>query len=263
MSKPLLAFYGHHKGGTVWCSKVLIEVCQRLGLRGDYLHSPNQFRFDLQKHVDQNKLDYICYANADAQYLQGIDHLGFHVIRDPRDTVVSGYFSHRNSHPTIGWPELVGHRDRLQSLSKEEGLIAEIDFSATLPTNGIQLNHFEALASWPYRDKRVLELRFEDLTRHPQTHFERIFSFMGLFPNESVSGPSALSLAQLKGILEEISFEKMSKGRQPGEENPASHYRKGQAGDWKNHFTQKVSDAFKAKHGSLLVRLGYELNDNW
>lgn len=263
MSKPFLAFYGHHKGGTVWCSKILIEACRRLGLRGDYIHAPNQFKFDLQKHVEQNKLDYVCYANADAQYVQDVNHRGFHVIRDPRDTVVSGYFSHRNSHPTIGWPELTVHRDVLQGLSQEEGLIAEIDFSATLPTNGIRLNHFEALVSWPYQDQRILEIRFEDLTQQPQTHFERIFSFMGLLSDESKTAPGTLKPSELAAILDELKFEKLSKGRQPGEENVASHYRKGQAGDWKNHFTPKVKDAFKARHSPLLVRLGYEVDDNW
>ncbi len=263
MSKPFLAFYGHHKGCTVWCSKILIEVGQRLGLKGDYLHVPSQFNFDLQSYMERRSLDYVSYANADIQYMGGVNHRGMHVIRDPRDTVVSGYFSHKNSHPTIGWPELVPHRERLQQMSFESGMIEEIDFSARLPTNGRNLNSFEALASWNYRDPDILELKFEDLTTAPALHFERFFSFAGVLSEGAETGPGQIDRATLRAILEQLDFQKLSSGRKPGEENVSSHYRKGQAGDWKDHFTPKVKDAFKRKHGPLLVQLGYESDENW
>lgn len=40
-------------------------------------------------------------------------------------------------------------------------------------------------------------------------------------------------------------------------------FRKGQAGDWRNHFTDDHSEAFKEVAGDLLVRLGYEKDADW
>jgi lipopolysaccharide transport system ATP-binding protein len=52
-------------------------------------------------------------------------------------------------------------------------------------------------------------------------------------------------------------------GRRRGEEDVASHERKGVAGDWKNHFTDKVAKAFKDRFGELLVATGYEKDSRW
>ena len=53
------------------------------------------------------------------------------------------------------------------------------------------------------------------------------------------------------------SFEKLSKGRKRGEEDPSSFFRKGVAGDWKHVFTQGEREIFDNEAGELLVTLGY------
>lgn len=40
-------------------------------------------------------------------------------------------------------------------------------------------------------------------------------------------------------------------------------YRKGLVGDWSNHFTETHRRAFKEMAGDILIRLGYEENDEW
>jgi hypothetical protein len=57
--------------------------------------------------------------------------------------------------------------------------------------------------------------------------------------------------------IEAASFEKLSKGRKRGEEDPSSFFRKGVAGDWKHVFTQREKEAFDREAGDLLARLGY------
>jgi hypothetical protein len=39
--------------------------------------------------------------------------------------------------------------------------------------------------------------------------------------------------------------------------------RKGIAGDWKNHFSEKHKDLFKQLCGEALIRSGYEKNLEW
>lgn len=262
MEKKTYLFCGHHKGGTVWSSKIFAAICRQMGLRGDYFNSPKQFSFDLVRHIAERNLDFVCYANADAKYLQDIgNYRGFHIIRDPRDTVVSGYFSHRNSHPTKNWPELVSHRQRLLEMSKEDGLMLEIDFSAALPTDGINLDQFEALRTWDFRNPDMLELKFEDITVNPIEGFRTVFDFLGLRGEDSAQ--KRLSDQDLARIIAENDFATFSGGRTPGNEDASSHYRKGVANDWKNHFDSRVKDYFKERFGDLLIQLGYEANHDW
>jgi hypothetical protein len=40
-------------------------------------------------------------------------------------------------------------------------------------------------------------------------------------------------------------------------------FRRGQPGEWREHFTEANKSAFKETAGDLLVRLGYEVDDQW
>jgi hypothetical protein len=63
--------------------------------------------------------------------------------------------------------------------------------------------------------------------------------------------------------VDSASFEKLSRGRERGEEDPSSFYRKGVAGDWKKYFTEEDRRVFKEEAGELLIRLGYEEDLDW
>ena len=58
-------------------------------------------------------------------------------------------------------------------------------------------------------------------------------------------------------------FEKKAKGRGKGESDVKSHYRKGKAGDWRNHFTDEHIGAFVEQFGDLAEVLGYEPDARW
>jgi len=40
-------------------------------------------------------------------------------------------------------------------------------------------------------------------------------------------------------------------------------WRKGTPGDWKNHFTPKITEYFKERWGEMIVKLGYEKDLDW
>jgi Sulfotransferase family len=63
-------------------------------------------------------------------------------------------------------------------------------------------------------------------------------------------------------LLERSSF-RFYAGRDPGKEDRKRFYRKGIAGDWKNHFSDEDRRVFKELAGDMLVRLGYEKNLAW
>ncbi len=66
----------------------------------------------------------------------------------------------------------------------------------------------------------------------------------------------------IKATVWKFSFERQS-GRSRGTESRSNFLRKGQAGDWKNHFTNKAAEVFDRYVGEDLIRLGYENNREW
>jgi len=58
-------------------------------------------------------------------------------------------------------------------------------------------------------------------------------------------------------------FESLSGGRTPGQEDRTAEWRKGVVGDWRTYFTEETKERFKAMAGELLVELGYERGTGW
>jgi hypothetical protein len=164
----------------------------------------------------------------------------FLVIRDLRDTLVSWYFSLRTSHPPN--PGVDDMRSRLHELSREEGLIYLIN-ERLAPMAAIQ-------EGWlPHAG---LTLRYEDFLNDQQEAFRRVFEHCEI----EIPGD------QRRRIVDRHTFEKYS-GRKPGDEDVSAHCRKGVAGDWRNHFTDRVRTVFAERFGATLIATGYERDSGW
>lgn len=164
----------------------------------------------------------------------------FFVMRDPRDIVISGYFSNRYSHSPIG--HISETRKILNSLSIEEGIIYNMETLRDV---------FEILASWidaEEKNPNILLLRYEDLTGNKNLKY-----FHKLCRHCDIKIPEK----QLQELISDYSFEKLSGGRKHGEEDRNSHYRKGVSGDWKNYFNEEIKEKFEEIAGHLVTRLGY------
>jgi Sulfotransferase domain len=97
------------------------------------------------------------------------------------------------------------------------------------------------------------EVRYEDLLASPEEEVGRILRFLGAEASEET----------VKRCVEAGGFEKWSEGRERGEEEYSSFYRKGVASDWKNVFAEADKCVFKKAAGELLIRLGYEKDYDW
>ena len=100
---------------------------------------------------------------------------------------------------------------------------------------------------------RYAEVRYEDLLADPEGEMARLLGFLGAAADER-------SVGRCVGAA---SFERLSKGRTRGEEEPSSFFRKGVAGDWRDAFTEEDRRVFKEEAGELLIELGYEKDDGW
>jgi hypothetical protein len=99
---------------------------------------------------------------------------------------------------------------------------------------------------------RVFACAYEKLLADGPTVAKELFQFLDL-PHED---------RLIQDILERSSF-RFYAGRERGQEDRKRFYRKGIAGDWKNHFDDGEKQIFKEVAGDMLIRLGYEKDLNW
>jgi len=166
------------------------------------------------------------------------------VLRDPRDVVISNIFYLENlgkrSPQLGGWTEL-------SNLPLKERI-------------GLYLNKavydLELLEKWSEYD-HVTKVFYEKLLDSTEACMQQAFEGLELVVSDS----------ECSRIVAHNTFNRLSRGRSPGQENSHSFFRKGVAGDWKNYFGKEEIDLFKTeKNGrwnQLLVRLGYEDSYDW
>ena len=165
------------------------------------------------------------------------------VLRDPRDIVVSLAASYRASHAPSNTTRLL--RGPINAASPQHRLLlAMFAFSSWS----------ERLRSWanPQGIDNALVTTYCKLVADQFGEFERIFDFLDW----------KIPAATLQEVVSEHDFAART-GRAPGEENTFSHRRKGQPGDWRNHFDLETGRAFEESFPRLLIDLGYEQSSGW
>ena len=282
--RPLYAIFVHHKCATMWLEYIARLACQRLGLKLGVVYDEDQFARDLPAWLANEQTDFLVYGNADIEYTRALQGFrGVHIIRDPRDIVVSAYYSHLHSHSTSGWKALVAHRDRLKILDKNAGLAEEIRFRAR------SLGH---MGTWDYNQENVLEIRFEEMAVSSYETILRAFEWLGLVDDREVYTRTARAAFLGRDILARVNartggllpagslmhalpapevlaivwhhrYARRAKGREKGKVDVRSHYRSGRSGDWRDHFTDEHKALFKSLYPGLVPKLGYEKSDDW
>jgi lipopolysaccharide transport system ATP-binding protein len=231
----------HYKAGSRWIHRIL-KACVNERL----LVVHDELREFLEQPIQPGRVYsavYVTREQFDSVSLPE-DSRHFVVIRDLRDTLVSGYFSLKVSHAKFEVDDVTSFRGRLQHLGFEDGLMQTLE--EWLPLNA------QIQQSWVEAGEPVI--RFEDLLERDREILE---------PTLLDRCELGVPRGKLHRAIENQSFERLSGGRTRGEEDVDSHYRKGIAGDWRNYLTDPVKDAFKERWGELLVATGYEKDLNW
>lgn len=242
---PIIIHCCYHKIGTVWFIRMLRAVAAEFGLSFG-IGSNYQKICDFEVSADK---DIFVDVGSHVRLDQLPPYRASHMIRDPRDTVVSGYFYHLWTNEA--WANLpraeyrgMSYREYLNSLSRKEGLLAEVE------TVRFWVPH---MVEWNYQNPDVFEIKYEDIMSDEPATLRRMFEHYGF--KESAVERSCR-------IAEAYSFRSLKKLEKSGS-GGKSHLRSGRLGEWRENFDEEHKALFKQLYPGAVVALGYECDDNW
>lgn len=165
----------------------------------------------------------------------------YFIFRDPRDVVVSHVF-----YVTEIEPDHV-HHDYYQSLPDFDArlkvsILGRGDVDIEFPDIAERFAPYLAWLDQP----SVMKIHFEDLIHNRTETLNHIIDhFLARIP---LQASRELLLESLEASI-----------------NPSKSptFRSGKTGEWEKHFTQEHKKIFKDVAGDLLIRLGYEKDNNW
>jgi hypothetical protein len=227
----------HHKCGTNWMSSIFRELAGRMCvpfLEGDQPRPLDAAGVFFQ---DKSRFDF-----------RGLPEgfRGVHMIRDPRDVVISACFYHQTS----GEAWLHIKRRRFGGLTYQEKLNSypSIDDRLFFEMEHSSLITIREIWGWNYANPDFLELRYEDLVVDTELKlFERLFEFLRL--PRGMSG-QALDIARRNSLFS-------------GGVSDTAHIRSGQPRQWPGFFKAQHSERFLQLFGKCLIDLGYEADHQW
>ncbi len=177
-----------------------------------------------------------------------VEYRGLHLIRDPRDMIVSGCFYHQEAkekwlHAKIEEYGGLTYQEKINSYATlDEQIMFEMEHSKLFGVN------IPNMLAWSYTNPRFIEVKYEDLIVDENLMlFQRIFSFLG-FPGRII--PQILRIAYDKSLFS-------------GKVRKSDHGRSGEAGQWKKYFKSTHRTRFLELFGDVLMRLRYEESDDW
>lgn len=251
--RQLVIIASPHKVGSTWLYGMLAELCGYLPLRPPASVSasqPGRLAVDIELdellaglrlrpggHVFKS---HAFPPSGDAAALPAWLKC-VTIIRDPRDVLVSSsFYLAKLPEAQGGWgPEFAaqGATERLLRLIERGGFLRD------------------RLRAW-HGCAFAHQVRYERLLAAPEEELAGLLSFLG----------EPVRLPRIADVCERHSFSRQT-GRERGQEDPNDARRKGVAGDWKNHFDPRVTQAFKTgvegDWNRLLLELGYERDPDW
>lgn len=243
-NNPVIIHCCYHKIGTVWFLRLLKDIAAEYGMS----INDGATYDDISRFENNSNNDIFVDLGSHVRLDMLPSYVGSHMIRDPRDMIISGYYYHlwtEESWANIPQAELRGrtYKEYLNSLDEEEGILAEIRrVSFWVPH----------MASWNYNNPKIYEIKYEDIIESSEKIFREMFMHYG-FKDEAVN--------RCCQIADKYSFKSMM-GSETGE-GKKSHLRSGKSGEWRSKFGDAHKKLFKELYPGSLKALGYENNDSW
>ena len=236
----------HHKTGTVWMDGVFKAIADDVGAR--YI----DFRSEYARLDEVLEEPFILF-NYDSEFRDHADILDrddvrtLHVIRDPRDVLISAMHYHKKSaeswlHTPVPGYNNVTYQRRLRELpTKFEQYVFEMEHSTAGTLRG--------MTSWQYGRPNCFEARYEGLRQDLDlSYWTRIAEFLGFDGIERQSCRLRFWQNSLFGGLSRLGNK---------------HVRSGDVAQWKREFGRELAYAFTDRFPSVLQTLAYEPDNKW
>lgn len=185
---------------------------------------------------------YVDATPENASFLTSAGRVNYFIYRDPRDMLVSQVFFATDMHEGHGMHEYYNSLPDFGARLKVA--ITGIDRDGLKMVSVKQ--RYEGVFQW-LDQKNVMCIRFEDLINNRDA---TLLSMLDEVEKTGYKIPTPREKA-LTVLVEAI---------QPGKSHT---FRSGKTGGWVNHFSEEHKSLFKDVAGDLLVRLGYEENNDW
>ena len=253
--------FGYHKCGTKLLGKIFLQLCLKYGwefksIPGSVDEMPNSdVIFFLHSQVDFSKMPE--------------KYIGIHMVRDPRDIIISGYLYHKRtveewcvnknfqtSEP-IAYPQVpnsqmyrseewkvnylsslngMSYQEKINSFDEEEGILFE-------------MNHYgkwtiEDMLKWDIEKANCLELKFEDVMTNYDGEMNKVFEHCHFTPAQ---------MEVAKRFADKEDMNKMSK--KDIEKNP--HISSSKTKKWERYFSQKHKEFFDSNFAEVLKKYNY------
>lgn len=185
---------------------------------------------------------YVDPTPANVQILCQPGRINYFIYRDPRDMLVSHVHYATTMHLGHGMNQ---YYSRLPNFNERlKVAIAGIDQDGLYMVNVAK--RYDGVFQW-LEQPHTLCLRFEDMIQHQDRSLEAVLAQFDL-AGYPLPTPKEKAIEILKESI------------QPSKSHT---FRSGKTGGWQEVFTQEHKKLFKDVAGDLLVRLGYEKNNDW
>lgn len=262
--------FGHHKAGSTLLTKIFGQICEFYGWRFGYV-------LEKTEGFSSND-DIILFAHSliDKSLLEK-PFVGIHLIRDPRDIIVSGYLYHLRTkekwcvnkdfslnspikspqvpflkqHCSEEWKrnylkslKNCSYQENLLNLSRSDGLIFEMNNFASWT--------IQQMIDWEYTNPLILEIKFEDLMTDFDNTVTNMIDFCNICKNDSDRN-TIFQIAKRHDLSSKSDQQIAS----------MKHITSRKTNRWQDYFEQIHKDLFIEKFGDILIQLGYEKNNSW
>lgn len=236
----------HHKAGTVWMSTVFRAIARGLGMR--YVDFWSHYR-ELEKLLVP---PYVLF-NHDSMFLQHKPLLDrndvriLHIVRDPRDVLISAMHYHQSAaEPWLHeYTPGFGRRTYQERLNRLEDPYQRYLFELERATGST----IRGMLEWRYDRHNCFEVRYEALRADSSMKlWADITKFLGLSEGE-------------QRFARHCFWNRSLFGRVPARNR--RHVRSGRIAQWRDEFTLSMALAFVSRFPDALQVLGYEVSDRW
>ncbi|HSI56674.1 MAG TPA: sulfotransferase domain-containing protein [Ideonella sp.] len=242
--KRLMVFCTHHKTGTVWMLGIIRALRRKFSfqvVKAEQADVTEETDIFFQNHSQIN-------MEVLRETFPGRKIRAVHIIRDPRDVLISGCFYHVKT--TERWANVP--QPRYNGLTYREAIGAQPTDHDKLvfEMDGAARSGIRDMVGWHYGDPDVFEARYEELIGDKE--FEVFRPMMQFFGFEGKELKRVLRIVERKSLFGGASAK-------PG----SVHVRSGESRQWPKIFTPELKQEFKNRFPDELQRLGYEKDDNW